>query len=82
MCLITILNQSLIKRRAAPNHIFDVDTSAVCILCLEVIIIIVERKSIQAEDGAAGLLINVVHTLAPAFSKEPFIISDSTSRPL
>ena len=56
---ITILNQSLID----VEHQINVYT-VFCILCLEVIIIIVGRKSILAEDGAGSLLINVVHTLA------------------
>ena len=56
------------------------------IICLEVVIICLEvniiwRKSILAEDGAAGLLINVVHTKA-ASSTEPFIISNVDRRPM
>ena len=58
----------------------------VIIMCLEVVIICLEviiiwRKSILAEDGAAGLLINVVHTKA-ASSKGPFIISTADRRPM
>ena len=59
---ITILNQSLIDKEHQINVYTSPQLTVFCILCLEVIIIIVGRKSILAEDGAGGLLINVVHT--------------------